>query len=144
MSRYGFLFINFVWSSLTSFYSVQKTCLSSHIYIFGFFSFPFILSPASEPPIIHVLALHSVFHFYHFLSHNFDPFSSSAFKICPSEHYDFPIYHVVFFTDSILHPSTAIKILKFFLSFHFCPPFFLPHPTAAFFYPCWFALYWRC
>lgn len=62
-------------------------------------------------------------------SHNFYLFfpmhCQTAFKTCPSKQYDFPIYRLVFFTDSILY----LKFQGFFfcLSISVQLPFYLQH-----------------
>ena len=77
-------------------------------------------------------------------SHNFSPLSPALlYSLCLSKQDDFQIYHVVLFTDAILSLNAAIWTLDIFLAFNLYPSFFLPHPTALFFYPCWPSFYWR-
>ena len=70
----------------------------------------------SEAPIIHVLALQSALHFYHFLSQFFSTFSCIIYSLCLSKWDDFQMYHAVLFTDAILSLNAAIWYFSCFQS----------------------------
>ena len=75
-------------------------------------------------------------------SHNSSPLSPALFTAFAFQNE--MIFKCIMQCSSLMPFCLWMLLSDIFLAFNLYPSFFLPHPTALFFYPCWPGFYWRC
>ena len=96
----------------------------------------------SEAPIIHVLALQSVLHIYHFLSQFFFTTSCILLQPLPFKTRWFSNISVVLFTAATLCLNAAVRTLDILIALNLYLSLYLIL-QHFFFYPCWPGFSWR-